>query len=67
MQNAFSYTNSKGQQYFLHAKDITLKNGMHQRIYFFAREVRDGYLSELPEGKEVMETKRTGMPVLRNA
>jgi hypothetical protein len=45
---AYSQTNSKGQQYFLHMKDVTLKGGRLQRIYFFARDVRDGSV----EGRE---------------
>ena len=62
---AFSYTNAKGQTYHLHGKKVRLKNGREQQIYYFARDVRDGALDEVPEGYEVMETKRTGMPVLR--
>ncbi len=66
--NAYKYTNSKGQDYFLHAKDVTLKNGRVQRIYFFAREIKaEGALAEIPAGKAVMETARTSMPVLKNA
>lgn len=65
MQNTYSYTNSKGQTYYLHGKDVTLKNGRVQRIYFFARDVREGSLEAVPEGLEVMETARTKMPVLR--
>ncbi len=64
---AYSYTNSKGQQYFLHKRDVTLKNGRQQTIYFFAREVRDGSLDAVPAGYTVMETQRTGMPVLKKA
>lgn len=64
---AFSHTNSKGQTYYLHKKDVTLKNGRQQTIYFFAREVRDGALDDLPAGYQVVETERTGMPVLKKA
>jgi hypothetical protein len=64
---AFAYSNSKGQQYFLHKKDVTLKNGRKQTIYFFAREVRDGAMDEVPAGYQVVETARTGMPVLKKA
>ncbi len=63
---AFTYVNSKGVTYYLHSKDVTLRGGKQQTIYYFARDVRDGALDEVPEGKEVMETKRTGMPVLKN-
>ena len=64
---AFSYTNKKGQTYYLHTRDVTLKNGRVQTIYFFARDVRDGALEAVPAGYEVMETKRTGMPVLKRS
>jgi hypothetical protein len=67
MADAFSYTNSKGQKYFLHTREVTLKNGRVQRIYFFARDIRDGSLDAVPEGYEVVETKRTGMPVLKKS
>jgi len=64
---AFSYTNSKGQTYYLHTREVTLKNGRTQRIYFFARDIRDGALEEVPAGYQVVETTRTGMPVLKKA
>lgn len=66
MADAYSYTNSKGQTYYLHTREVTLKNGRVQRIYYFARDVRpEQALAEVPEGMEVIETERTGMPVLR--
>jgi hypothetical protein len=64
---AYSYTNSKGQTYYLHTREVTLKNGRVQRIYFFARDVRAGALESVPAGYTVVETKRTGMPVLKKA
>ena len=64
---AFEFTNKKGVKYFLHFKDVNLKGGRIQRIYFFARDVRDGSLDAVPDGYEVMETQRTGMPILRKA
>jgi hypothetical protein len=64
---AYSYTNSKGQTYYLHTRQVTLKNGRVQTIYFFARDIRDGAIPEVPEGYMVVETKRTGMPVLKKA
>lgn len=62
---AYAYKNSKGQTYFLHTRKVTLKNGRVQQIYFFARDVRDGSLDEVPAAYQVVETKRTGMPVLK--
>lgn len=62
---AFQYTNSKDQTYNLHQKDVTLKGGRNQRIYFFARDVRDGAIDEVPEGYKVIENSRTGLPILK--
>lgn len=65
---AFSYTNSKGDTYYLHGKKVTLKNGREQQIYYFARDVRPAdSLDAVPAGYEVMETTRTGMPVLKKS
>ena len=64
---AYSYTNSKGQTYILHTREVVLKNGRKQRIYFFARDERPGALDAVPAGYQVVETKRTGMPVLKKA
>lgn len=64
---AFSYQNAKGVTYYLHGKKVTLKNGRSQQIYFFARDVRAEALNEVPAGYVVVETKRTGMPVLKKA
>jgi hypothetical protein len=62
---AFQHTNSRGQQYYLHMRDVTLKGGRIQRIYFFARDVRDGAIDAMPEGYIVVENPRTGLPVLK--
>ncbi len=62
---AFSKTNSKGQTYYLNSKDVVLRGGRPQTIYFFAKEEKEGVLDELPAGYEVMENERTGLPMLR--
>ncbi len=64
---AYEFTNSKGVKYYLHYKDVNLKGGRQQRIYFFARDVRPGSLDEVPAGYKVVETERTGMPILKKA
>lgn len=63
---AFAFENSKGNTYYLHKKDTTLKNGRKQTIYFFAREVKDGSLDAVPDGYMVSES-RNGLPVLKKA
>ncbi|MFT7183717.1 MAG: hypothetical protein ACI9QC_000036 [Oceanicoccus sp.] len=62
---AYEVTNSKGQKYFLHGKMVTLRGGRQQQIYYFAREEKPEVLGDLPEGYEVTENKRTGLPMLR--
>jgi len=62
---AYEFTNSKGTKYYLHFKDVNLKGGRTQRIYFFARDIRSGALDEVPSDYKVIETERTGMPILK--
>lgn len=61
----FEHTNSRGQKYYLHQREVTLKGGRLQTIYFFAREEKDGVIDALPEGYEVVENTRTGLPILK--
>lgn len=62
---AYSYRNSKGTTYYLHAKKVTLKGGRKQTIYYFAKQVKPGAINELPEGYKVIESQRTGLPILK--
>lgn len=63
---AYAHTNSKGQTYFLHHKNVTLRGGRKQTIYFFAREEKpEGGLEEVPDGMMVVENKKTGLPMLK--
>ena len=64
---AFAYTNSKGRTYYLHAKDVELRGGRQQTIYFFSKEVKDGALHVLPSGKIVVENGKTGLPILKGS
>ena len=61
---AYSYTNSRGKSYILHSKEMSLKNGKQQTIYYFAKEDKGSALDEVPQGYEVSETKN-GLPVLK--
>jgi hypothetical protein len=63
---AFSVKSKKsGKMYHLHSKEVKLAGGRLQRIYYFAGEAAKNAISELPAGYEVMENKRTGLPMLR--
>lgn len=62
---AFSHVNSKGQTYYLHMRDVTLKGGRQQTIYFFGKEAKEGAIDAMPEGYIVVENTRTGLPILK--
>lgn len=64
---AYEFKNSKGVSYFLHSKQVSLKGGRMQTIFFFARDVRPGALDSVPAGYTVVETAKTGMPILKKA
>jgi hypothetical protein len=63
---AFAYTNSRGQEYFLHSKNVKLRGGDRiQRIFYFAPDERREAIDEVPDGFMVIESKKTGLPVLK--
>lgn len=65
---AYSTTNSKGQTYHLHSKEVTLRGGRKQTIYYFAKSVdQTNALDEVPTGYQVIENKRTGLPMLKKS
>ena len=63
---AYSVQSKKtNETYYLHMRNVTLRGGRQQTIYFFARQIKDGALDELPAGYMVMENARTGLPMLK--
>ena len=60
---AFQFKNSKGKTYFLHSRNVELKGGRTQTLYFFAKEPGQGALDAVPSGYQVAESKN-GLPVL---
>ena len=62
---SYSHTNSKGNLYHLNAKDVTLRGGRVQRIYFFTKEERPETGVDLPDTHEVRESAHSGMLVLK--
>jgi hypothetical protein len=51
---AYEKINSKGQKYYLHSKG---------RLMFFSKKAEGSI--DLPENMEVIENKRTGLPMVR--
>lgn len=63
---AYSVKSKKsGKTYYLHSKEVTLAGGRKQVIYYFAGEAKENAMDALPDGYEVMENSRTGLPMLR--
>ena len=57
----------KHGEYTLYTRDVTLKGGRQQQIFFFAKnEPKSGTPCDKPDNKEVGINKRTGLPFLRN-
>lgn len=57
---AYTHTNSKGVTYYLNSKEVTLRGGKVQRIYYFSKDERPETIDELPEGMVVNENPRNG-------
>jgi hypothetical protein len=63
---AYSVKSKKtGKIYYLHQKQVVLKGGRKQTIYYFAGEVKSGALDALPADRVVIENERTGLPMLK--
>jgi len=64
---AYKYKSSKGKEYTLYTRDVKLKGGKVQTIYFFSsRKPKSGKpVDKLPKGYTVVENPRTGLPFLK--
>ena len=56
----YSHVNSMGLRYYLNAKDVTLRAGKIQTIYYFSRDYRADTATHLPAGYTVNENPRNG-------
>lgn len=56
---AYQHTNSKGVTYHLNCKEVTLRGGKKQTIYYFSKDERPE-ACDLPAGMEVNENPRNG-------
>lgn len=63
---SYQHTNSKGITYYLNSKDVTLRGGKVQTIYYFSKDERPE-ACDLPEGKVVGENPRNGFLTVKNA
>lgn len=61
---AYKHTNSKGVTYYLNSKEVTLRGGKLQTIYYFSKDERpEG--CDLPDGYEVNENIRNGFLTIK--
>ena len=62
----FSVVSKKsGKTYFLHSRNQQLKGGQHVMLYYFAGQPGEGAIDALPDGYEVSENTKTGLPLLK--
>lgn len=59
---AFKHTNSKGNTYYLHSRKVGKGDA---KLYFFAKEEKEGAEEQLPSGYDIVENQRTGLPTLK--
>ena len=57
---AYKHTNSKGVTYYLNSKDVTLRGGKEQTIYYFSKDERPEAIDAVPAGMQVNENPRNG-------
>ena len=60
----YTHVNSRGTTYHLNKKDVTLRGGKVQTIYYFSRDERPE-ATFLPDNMEVFENPRNGFVGLR--
>ena len=63
---AYKHTNSKGVTYYLNSKDVTLRGGKRQTIYYFSKDERPE-ATDLPSGYEVNENPRNGFLTVKRS
>lgn len=63
--SAYAHTNSRGQVYYLNTKQITLRGGKSQAIFYFSKDDRPDTGCQLPDDREVSENPRNGFLTLK--
>ncbi len=63
---AYTVSSKKsGKTYHLHERRQKLKGGQEVTLYYFAGLPGEGAIDTLPEGYEVSENLKTGLPLLK--
>lgn len=63
---AYQHTNSRGVTYYLNSKQVTLRGGKVQTIYYFSKDERPE-ASDLPAGMVVGENVRNGFLTVKRS
>jgi hypothetical protein len=53
--------------YFLHGRSRKVASGKTVTLYFFAKAPGAGAIEALPSGYKVVESEKTGLPILKKA
>lgn len=61
---AYTFKNSKGVTYYLHSKNALLRGG-ERKIFYFSKTEKENTIDKIPDGYEIKESERTGLPVLK--
>ena len=64
---AYEHTNSKGVTYYLNCKDVVLRGGKTQTIYYFSKDERPEAVDAVPAGMVVNENPRNGFLTVKRA
>jgi hypothetical protein len=59
-QAQYSHTNSKGVTYHLNTKEVNLRGGKVQQIFYFSKDAGRDTATSLPGGMKVNENPRNG-------
>ena len=63
---AYSVVSKKsGKTYYLHQREQELRGGRTVTLYYFGGEAKEGAIDALPDGYEVSENSKTGLPLLK--
>ena len=60
----YQHTNTRGVTYYLNAKDVTLRGGKVQTIYYFSKDVRET-AADLLETHEPAENPKNGFLTIK--
>lgn len=67
MSDQYSHVNAKGVTYYLNTKEVTLRGGRLQAIYYFTKDAGRAEATQLPDGYVVNENPRNGFLTIKKS